>query len=163
MAYGDSPVKQAGIKKEEEHFPILCKVFSGKIKLIPSSKKENTQLKVDYWGDDWDSDPLNFTKKYAFDFKTGEKPWEGFKMTFKLNNSNKNSFQVGRRDIITIFLLEHLESYALFPKEQIYQWILNHKPQIHPSFYDNSTFFFFPTSDLITLDPKIILYKNFIN
>ena len=100
MSYGDTSDKKEGIKKEDLHFYPLQRIFENNgFIFVKSTREENMEMKVDYWR-------IKGHKKYPFDFKTGRKPQEGFKLTYKINDSNKNSFETGIDDIILIFLLE---------------------------------------------------------
>lgn len=158
MAYMDNQAKQAGVKKEIQHLPILNEIFKpAQITLIASTPEENKQKKVDYWGIQKSTNII-----WAFDFKTAKSPEKGFCLTFKINGSSQNSFEVGEQDITSIFLLEHLHQYAFVSKKDIYNWFKQNMPPCYPckTRGDNSTFFFFPTSAIFELAKKIKEYKT---
>lgn len=150
--FGSTPETRNGIRKENEHFPILREIFeSTGVDFQQSTPSENKIQKVDYWAQN---------KTLAFDFKTGENPESGFCLTYKMNNTNKNVFEVGARNITSIFLLEHESRYAFVPKNSIHQWFLENKPKVFPSKKDNSTFFIFPTSAVKELAIKFKAYEE---
>ena len=157
MAYGEYYHQKQGIKKEEIHLPILNNILAPiGLRLEASSKKENKELKIDYWGK-FESGLI-----YAFDFKTSTKPWEGFCLTYKMNNTTKNTFDVGEKNIISIFLLEDIYSYGFLAKYLIKEWYnLNH-PYLHlsKSENDDSNFFVYPTSEILK-EGIIKSYKTF--
>ena len=151
--FGDTPERMSGILKEKEFFPVLQRLFHPfNVEIIQSSSWENKNQKVDYWGF------KNGTKICAFDFKTSNTPETDFKLTYKINNSTKHSFEVGYPNILSIFLLNHIGSIAFVSKKKIYQWLLDNKPVISPSTRDNSTFFRFPTSEISKLASNIVKY-----
>ena len=154
MTYGDTPYKMAGIKKEDEYLSILNESFkSVNIILIKSSLEENKKQKVDYWG------LIDGRRKYAFDLKTAINPAKKFNLTYKMNKTNENVFEVGEKNCISIFLLEHINSYALIWKKDIFQWFKKNNPKLNPGKRDNSNYFEFPTEEIMKLAFKIKQYK----
>lgn len=154
ITYGNTAAKRAGIKKEVLHKPIITELFKPvNIIIIASSYKENTEEKIDYWG------VVNNIKLHPFDFKSCDYPSQRFCLTYKINNSYLNEFEVGPKNIMYIFLLEHKYEYAFVKKLDVFNWFNQYKPKLYPGKYDNSNYFEFPTNEIEKL-AKIKSYKN---
>jgi len=154
MAFADTYYKMAGVEKEQKYFPILKNLFEkiGDRQFFQSNLQENREHKIDFY-------TISLSgKKVGFDLKTSSNPNKHFCLTYKMNGTDKNIFEVGMPNIITIFLLEHTNEFAFVYKNKIAEWFNMNTSKCYPckTKDDNSTWFFFYTADVIKLADKIV-------